>query len=147
MIRFADVLLLKAECEARTLSDDLGLGEVNAVRARAANPDAYVKEADGITPAANYVIDLYPAFPDTSFALKAIRFERKLELGQEGHRYYDLQRWDLVMSELNRIMAFEKTNPWGNAIYGRAVVGPEDVNYPIPQRQIDISGGNLVQNR
>jgi len=148
MIRFADVLLLKAECEAKTMSDDLGLGEVNAIRARAANPDAYVKEADGLTPAANYVIDLYPAFPDTSFALKAIRFERKLELGQEGHRYYDLQRWDLVMSELNRILEFEKTMPWGNMLYwGRSTVGPEDVNYPIPQRQIDISGGNLVQNR
>ncbi|MCK4992580.1 MAG: RagB/SusD family nutrient uptake outer membrane protein, partial [Bacteroidales bacterium] len=147
MIRFADVLLLKAECEAKSISDDLGLGEVNLVRSRAANPDGFVKEADGITPAANYMIDLYPAFPDTSFALKAIRFERKLELGQEGHRYYDLQRWDKVISELSRTLEFEKTMPWGNLHYGRAVVGPEDVNYPIPQRQIDISGGNLVQNR
>lgn len=147
MIRFADVLLLKAECEAKEQMDDLGLGEVNAVRARAANPDGYVKEADGTTPAANYIIDLYPAFPDTSFALKAIRFERKLELGQEGHRYYDLQRWDLVMSELNRNLAFEKTMPWGRMHYGSAVVGEEDVNYPIPQRQIDISNGNLIQNR
>ena len=147
MIRFADVLLLKAECEAKTMLDDLGLGEVNAIRARAANPDAYVKEADGITPAANYVIDLYSAFPDTSFALKAIRFERKLELGQEGHRYYDLQRWDKVVSELNRILEFEKTNPWGRYMYGSAVVDSVDVNYPIPQRQIDISNGNLVQNR
>ena len=147
MIRFADVLLLKAECEAKSISDDLGLGEVNLVRSRAANPDGFVKEADGITPAANYVIDLYPAFPDTSFALQAIRFERKLELGQEGHRYYDLQRWDKVISELSRTLEFEKTMPWGNLMYRQAVVGPEDVNYPIPQRQIDISGGNLVQNR
>jgi len=147
MIRFADVLLLKAECEAKSMADDLGLGEVNLVRSRAANPDGFVKEEDGTTPAANYVIDLYPAFPDTSFALKAIRFERKLELGQEGHRYYDLQRWDQVLSELNRILEFEKTMPWGDMHYGRAIVESEDVNYPIPQRQIDISGGNLVQNR
>jgi len=70
-----------------------------------------------------------------------------LELGQEGHRYYDLQRWDKVVSELNRILAFEKTMPWGDLIYSGAVVGPEDVNYPIPQRQIDISKGNLYQNR
>ena len=26
-------------------------------------------------------------------------------------------------------------------------VGPEDVTYPIPQRQIDLSNGRLVQNR
>ncbi|MCK4700875.1 MAG: RagB/SusD family nutrient uptake outer membrane protein, partial [Bacteroidales bacterium] len=34
MIRYADVLLLKAECEAKTGSGDLGLGEVNAIRTR-----------------------------------------------------------------------------------------------------------------
>lgn len=81
MIRYADVLLLKAECEARTLSDDLGLGEVNRVRARAANPEGFVLCEDGVTMAANYWIDLYPSFPDVRFAIKAIRFERKLELG------------------------------------------------------------------
>ncbi len=32
LIRYADVLLLKAECEAWTGTDDLGPGEVNAVR-------------------------------------------------------------------------------------------------------------------
>ena len=147
MIRFADVLLLKAECEAKTGMDDLGLGEVNAIRLRAANPEGFVKESDGLTPAANYSIGPYAAFPDALYAMKAIRFERKLELGQEGHRYYDLQRWELVEEELNRILEFEKTNPWGPLHYGSAFVGPEDVNFPIPQRQIDLSFGGLVQNR
>jgi hypothetical protein len=147
LIRFADVLLLKAECEAWTGSDDLGLGEVNAVRTRASTPEGFVNEADGVTPAANYVIGLYPTFPDTRFAKKAIKFERKLELGQEGHRYYDLQRWNNVYMELNRILSFEKSMPWGSLLYGSVTVGPEDVNYPIPQRQIDQSMGRLVQNR
>jgi len=147
LIRYADVLLLKAECEAWTGSDDLGLGEVNLVRARASNPDGFVKEDDGVTPAANYFIGLYPSFPDTRFAKKAIKFERKLELGLEGHRYYDLQRWNTVFFELNRILAYEKSMPWGSLMYGGALVGPEDVNYPIPQRQIDQYRGSLVQNR
>ena len=34
-----------------------------------------------------------------------------------------------------------------NVSHGTATVGPEDVTYPIPQRQIDLSHGNLVQNR
>ena len=147
MIRYADVLLLKAECEARTWTDDLGLGEVNRVRARAANPEGFVMEADGTTPAAHYVIGLYPAFPDALYAMKAIKFERKLELGQEGHRYYDLQRWREVVSELTRILEYEKTMPWAGLQHGYAEVGPEDVNYPIPQRQIDLSHGWLHQNR
>lgn len=147
MIRFADVLLLKAECEAWTVSDDLGLAEVNAVRSRAANPEGFVKEADGVTPAANYVIGLYPAFPDSRFAKKAIKFERKLELGQEGHRYYDLQRWNNVYTELSRNLSYEMTMPWASLMYHGPYLGPEDVNYPIPQRQIDQSKGRLVQNR
>jgi len=149
MIRYADVLLLKAECEAMLGADDRGMGEVNAIRSRAANPDGFVKEADGTTPAANYVIGLYPAsqFATQEDAMTAIKFERRLELGLEGHRYYDLQRWDEVVSELSRILAYEKTMPWGSALYGNAQVGPEDVNFPVPQRQIDLSNGNLVQNR
>jgi hypothetical protein len=148
LIRYADVLLLKAECEAMIETGDLGLGEVNAVRARAANPDGFVKEEDGITPAANYVIGTYPAsaFADQASAMKAIKFERKLELGQEGHRYYDLQRWGEVETELNRILAYEKTMEWGRYM-SWVTVGPEDVNFPIPQRQIDLSHGRLFQNR
>jgi hypothetical protein len=150
MIRFADVLLLKAECEAMTGSDDRGLGEVNAIRERASNPEGFVMEDDGVTPAANYVIGLYDAgqFADQNSAMTAIKFERKLELGQEGHRYYDLQRWGEVVTELNRIMDYEQNMPWGNLLYGgSASIGPEDVNFPIPQRQIDLMLGRLVQNR
>ena len=147
LIRYADALLLKAECEAKTGTGDLGLGEVNAIRTRAANTDGFVKEADGTTYAANYVIGTYPAFADAAAAMKAIKFERKLELGQEGHRYYDLQRWDDVQTELNRIMTYEKTMMWGDLLYGSASVGPEDVNFPLPQRQIDVSNGLLIQNR
>ena len=69
------------------------------------------------------------------------------ELGQEGHRYYDLQRWGDVQTDLNRILAYEKTMEWGNALYGSATIGSEDVNFPVPQRQIDLANGNLVQNR
>jgi hypothetical protein len=148
MIRYADVLLLKAECEAMTGSDDLGFGEVNLIRARAANPDGFVMEADGTTPAANYVVDEYTTpFASQTEAMNAIMMERKLELGQEGHRYYDLQRWGIVVSELNRIMDYESTMPWGNALYTNQTIGSEDVNFPVPQRQIDLSNGNLKQNR
>ena len=147
LIRYADVLLLKAECEAMTSSGDLGLGEVNAIRTRAADPATWVKEADGTTDAANYQIGTYASFADAAAAMTAIKFERKLELGQEGHRYYDLQRWGDVVSDLTRILDYERTMEWGSALYGGATVGSEDVNFPIPQTQIDLGLGNLVQNR
>jgi hypothetical protein len=148
MIRYADVLLLLAECQIETGDLTGALTNINSIRARAANPDGFVKEADGVTNAANYSVTEYPSFPDADFARKALRMERKLELGMEGHRYFDLNRWGNTVEELTRVLNYEKTTPWGGSMYGSwTVVGPEDVTYPIPQRQIDLSNGNLVQNR
>jgi len=152
MIRYADVLLLKAECEAMLNTDDRGMAEVNLIRNRAANSDGWVKEEDNVTNAANYVIGLYPAsqFANTDDAMTAIKFERKLELGMEGHRFFDMQRWYTaaeLAKELTRILNYEKTMEWGVSAYPGVSIGPEDANYPIPQRQIDLMKGNLVQNR
>ena len=151
MIRYADVLLLLAECQIETGDLNGALENINLVRARASIPGGFVKEADGVTPAANYQITTYPSFPDADYARKALRMERKLELGMEGHRWFDLNRWGgSTVDELNRALDYEKTTPWGkNSMYwgGNAVVGPEDVTYPVPQRQIDLSNGRLVQNR
>ncbi len=147
MIRYADILLLLAECQIETGDLPGALANINLVRARAANPAGFVKEADGVTNAANYVISEYLSFPDRDYARKALYLERKLELGQEGHRWFDLNRWGIAVAELNRALEYEKATPWGNNLYGNAIVGPEDITYPIPQRQIDLSDGRLVQNR
>ena len=150
MIRYADLLLMLAECQIET--GDLGSARtnINLIRARAANSAGWVKMDDG-TNAANYVINEYTStgypFDTQANARLALRMERKLELGLEGHRYFDLNRWGITVTELNRALAYEKTMPWGSNLYGDANVGAEDVTYPIPQRQIDLSQGNLVQNR
>lgn len=149
MIRYADLLLMIAECQIETGNLAGARDNINLVRARAANAAGFVM--DGAVPAANYVINEYPGagypFDSQANARIALRMERKLELGQEGHRFFDLNRWGITVTELNRILTYEKTLPWGNALYGTAVVGPEDVTFPIPQRQLDISNGKLQQNR
>lgn len=146
MIRYADVLLLLAECQVRNGDVAGAMANVNLVRQRAADPAGFVKDANGAD-AANYSIALYTSATFDANALEAIQMERKLELGMEGHRYFDLQRWGNVQTELNRILAYETQQPWGSAAYGGATVGAEDVNFPIPQRQIDLSNDNLIQNR
>jgi hypothetical protein len=149
MIRYADILLLIAECQIETGDLAGARTNINLVRARAANPAGFVM--DGAVPAANYVISQYPAagapFDNAANARLALRMERKLELGMEGHRWFDLNRWGITVAELTRVLTYEKTMPWGNSMYGTASVGAEDVTFPIPQRQIDLSLGKLVQNR
>ncbi|MDX1283980.1 MAG: RagB/SusD family nutrient uptake outer membrane protein [Draconibacterium sp.] len=147
LIRYADVLLLLAECQIETGDLSGALENINAVRIRASNPDGFVKENDGKTPAANYLISTYPSFPDVDYARKALYMERKLELGMEGHRFFDLNRWGLTLDELERILDYEKTTPWGDPMYFCSDLGPEDLTYPIPQQQIDLSHGKLIQNR
>ncbi len=144
LIRAADVVLLLAECQIETNDLVNARANINVIRARAAGS----AKADA---AVTYNVGQYTvAFANQDEARRALRMERKLELGMEGHRYFDLQRWNKVSSnylatELNRILTYEKVRV--GALYGAATVGPEDVNFPIPQQQIDISKGNLKQNR
>jgi hypothetical protein len=41
-------------------------------------------------------------------ARTAVRFERRLELAHEGHRFFDLVRWGIAAETLNAYLATEK---------------------------------------
>jgi hypothetical protein len=142
IIRFADVLLQLAEAEIQTDNIDAGLALINRVRERAARPDGFLKGDDG-TDAANYEIATYDAFANKSAALTALYFERKLELSGEGHRFFDLVRWGIAKSELDRIIANEQ--PILPLAYANAVFStPQDLFFPLPQGQIDLQGAEIL---
>lgn len=144
IIRYADVLLWAAELEARIGDLNKARGYVNRIRDRmASNPTSatnWVKKDDG-TDAANYKIGLYPvgspAFASPEKALDAILYERSLELGMEGHRFYDVIRFGKDIEEFNAYLNFESNARTflKGAVYTRV----PDMLLPIPQVAIDNS--------
>lgn len=164
MIRFADVLLWAAEVEVEI--GDLSKAEsyVNRIRTRAAKPSGWVKkyldDAEPLKgfssePAANYKVGLYSgqfSLLGKEYARKAVRFERRLELALEHHRFFDLQRYDggsgYMAEVLNRHLEFETNIPnYNDKAYkptnAKFIKGKNEV-YPIPQIQIDLSVQNGV---
>ena len=150
IIRFADVLLWDAECQVEIGSLDSAKYFVNLVRARAANPAGWVK-----TTAANYKVGLYTSFPSQDYARKAVRFERKLELAMEGQRFFDLQRYSISPKDsysnngymadvLNAYIAKEKQRR--TYLQGKSFTKGKNEFFPIPQSQMDLEHGALVQN-
>ncbi len=146
LIRFADVLLWAAECAADANDLPAAVGYVNQVRSRAADPSGWVyKNSDydaasatyktQTTPADTYKIGLYASFPDQATAIKAIRFERRLELSMEGNRFFDLVRYGIADVVLNAYNTREKV---ARAYRINSVFTKGKNEYmPIPQGEID----------
>lgn len=129
-IRYADMLLWKAEC--LTELNDLVNAKValEAVRARA--------RANAGTPGVLPPVTTANK-PDL---LKAIQHERRVELAFEGHRYYDLVRWGLAATVLAKSPAADPLT--GFKDYGDGWQ-TKNVLLPIPQREVDLLG--LSQNQ
>lgn len=169
IIRFADIILWRAECYILGSAPNLALAEadVNTVRARAALPSNWVKTyvdnsdpSKGFTntPAANYKVGMYTGqftANGKAYALGALITERQLEFGMEGHRFFDLQRMDgrfggpmatgYLAGVLNAYYKADNRIPNPTLTAAKFTTGRDEV-YPIPQSQIDIEGGKLKQN-
>jgi hypothetical protein len=146
IIRFADVILWAAECAAQAGELDNAMTYVNQIRTRASDKTGWTYKGSDFdaptytyttqtTPADNYKIGLYTSFPDKDYALKAVYFERRLELAMEGHRFFDLVRWGIAGTVLNAyydrfrsIMPLKKNAHW---------TAGKNEYYPIPQGEID----------
>lgn len=145
IIRFADVLLMAAECEVEVGSLEKAREYVNMIRARAANPASWVKRADGSN-AANYVLGLYNTpWADKAAARTAVQFERKLELSGEGHRFYDLVRWGIAAPTINAYLTYEAAKLPGTLGNGARFTANKNEYLPIPQGQIDIVGPDVLK--
>ena len=145
LIRFADVLLWKAEALAETGDLESARALVNQIRNRAKN-GYVVQNLEGTAPAANYFIESYnTTWTDTGAARQAIRMERRLEFSMEGHRFFDLVRWGVADDMMNEYLS--KEQQLRSYLVGAIFEKNKHEYFPIPQDQIDLSAGVLEQNQ
>ena len=138
LIRYADVLLWKAEALIELDRYDEALPIINRIRERAKH------STDRLHNASIYNIGLYASFGSKELARAALRFERRLELGLEGHRFFDLVRWGIAKETIDSYLAIEAVRkPYlVDAIFTKG----KHEYLPIPNQQIILSGGSYTQN-
>lgn len=150
-IRYADVLLMYAECLIETGDDkQKAVDLINQVRHRAfvttSPTDSYAKlRKFNLTDDKRVTEDIFNAKYKVKVSddlQKALRHERRVELGCEGLRLYDLLRWGVFIPTMQ---AFGQTAEGKYSGAGTHVTD-KTYPYPIPQNEIDYVGGSLTQN-
>lgn len=140
LIRYADVLLMKAEALIEQNKDlDEARKLINEVRAKAARSvDASYTPVDCNPMVANYLVREYGATGwSQDYARKAVRMERRLELAMEGLRWFDLLRWGNAVETVNNYYASEIKL---RSYYTGANLTEDELYFPIPVNQVDNAG-------
>lgn len=143
VIRYADVLLMRAEALIEMGRQDEALPLINQIRSRAAAST----NLTGDYTTNNYIKKYEPGVNctwDQNFARKALRWERRLEFAMEGSRFFDLVRWGIAAETMNNYYAVEKSR---RSYYNQAGFDHGVEEYlPIPLAQINFSHGVYKQN-
>ena len=124
VIRYADVLLMRAEALAETGDIPGATALVNQIRARVNMPT--VESVEGSV--------------DQATMIDIVRHERRVELALEGLRFMDLKRWGEMEAAIQRATA-DPVGPYNPVYLGKK----RSEIFPVPQTEIDVNK-NLTQH-
>jgi hypothetical protein len=176
-IRYAHILLWRAEVAAAENDLPKALELVNRVRERAGNdqvmgkvkatklpasfypwgdsaPGTSGNDIDWTKPAANYKVGKYTSFANKDQAMTAVQWEIRLEFATEGMRFFDLRRWDKLPNKIGGKSMAEILNGFAAAdlrirksFMNGATFSETDKWVPVPQAQIDLQPGVIEQRK
>lgn len=150
VLRYTDVMLMRAEAlielgrlqEARTIINDIRQRAKNSIK-------KHIEYA-----ADQCDIALYPEsyFQDKETARKCLRWERRLEMGMEGSRFFDLRRWGIASETLNNYFKSEAKDVYDGQNYAEyykdAHFTPgKNEFWPVPYNQLYYIPGLYQQNK
>lgn len=132
LIRYADALLMYAEACVENNNLDEAKWALEEVRNRARGGDSSILPA----------FPNYNGYADNKDDLReAVRYERRVELAMEGHRWYDIVRWGIAKEVMDNYIANEA--PRVRNASAPFIEGVHEI-FPIPSDEVDL--GKLLQN-
>jgi len=150
--RYGHVLLWRAEIAVEENDLNYARQLVNEIRERAQGSNVVMGKVsntkfdgsdivvDWDQPAANYLIEPYPAdadaFSSQENARKAVRLEQRLEFATEGMRFFDLRRWGIDDEVLNAYI--EQDSEFRDFLKGASYNPTVDDYWPLPESQLDL---------
>ena len=145
VLRYADVLLMRAEAQAQLNNTTEAITLVKQVRQRAVGmmnnsvvagyPNKY-----GV----HYAVGKYNGSYSKEQTMKILKMERRLELAMECERFFDLVRWGDAATVINKFYTAESETM--NFLKGSSFTANKNEYLPIPFEQIAASNGNYTQN-
>ena len=143
VFRYADVLLMRAEAYAQLGQADQAINLVNQLRSRAATSTQMISSYPNAYGVKMYISNYRGGYSKDD-AVKIVKMERRLEMGMESERFFDLVRWGDAATVLNKYFAEEISHC---SIYSAAhFTANKDEYLPIPFSQISASNGHYTQN-
>ena len=139
-IRYADVLLMYAEALLESGGSKQEVADnINLVRQRASN--SRHTDSEAVSRVRTIAAPALPNVLASADLRKAVRHERRVEFAMEYQRLYDLIRWNTLIETMNNFATKPKSN-------GKGAGFKKGINelFPIPQVEIDRSGGSITQN-
>lgn len=141
--RYADVLLERAEAYAQLGKADEAVALVNEIRTRAKGSLQMIASYPTTYGVKIYITNYSGSYTKEQ-AVKMVKMERRLELGMECERFFDLVRWGDAEQVLNKYYAEEIDNC---TFYQDAHFTANQGEYlPIPAVQMAAANGHYIQN-
>ncbi|GAA4809817.1 RagB/SusD family nutrient uptake outer membrane protein [Litoribaculum gwangyangense] len=117
VIRYADILLMRAEAMAETGDVAGARALINQIRGRVGMPA--VENVEGAV--------------NQQQMIAIVRHERRVELAFEGLRFMDLKRWGEIENAINRAVSDNASG------YNPVYRGGKSEVFPIPQSELDVN--------